>query len=135
MLKCKTAYKIRSTFYLNNKSYLQPFSFTSRWQYDLPSKLSYLDQQLIGSPESPGAGPHRALPFAVRGASEGLPQVTLCSHASADQVYAVVELARRWEGPLGLAVFAPGRDAGLAVAMIERACRCEPAMAKVSFGL
>lgn len=71
----------------------------------------------------------------VRAAAEAvdrLPQVTLSTHATADQVYGIVELARRWEGPLSLAVFAPGLDAGLAVAQLDRACRCEPAMYKVS---
>lgn len=78
----------------------------------------------------------RILPFVLRSATEatdGLPQVTLSTHATADQVYGIVELARRWEGPLSLAVFAPGLDAGLAVAQLDRACRCEPAMYKVFF--
>jgi len=79
--------------------------------------------------------PCRVLPFVVRSAVEAtnrLPQVTLSTHATADQVYGIVELARRWDGPLSLAVFAPGLDAGLAVAQLDRACRCEPAMYKVS---
>lgn len=79
--------------------------------------------------------PCRVLPFVLRGATEatdGLSQVTLSTHATADQVYGIVELARRWEGPLSLAVFAPGLDAGLAVAQLDRACQCEPAMYKVS---
>lgn len=79
--------------------------------------------------------PCRVLPFVLLGAVEAtdsLPQVTLSTHATADQVYGIVELARRWEGPLSLAVFAPGLDAGLAVAQLDRACRCEPAMYKVS---
>jgi len=79
--------------------------------------------------------PCRVLPFVLLGAIEAtdsLPQVTLSTHATADQVYGIVELARRWEGPLSLAVFAPGLDAGLAVVQLDRACRCEPAMYKVS---
>nr|XP_012234474.1 PREDICTED: beta-1,4-glucuronyltransferase 1-like isoform X2 [Linepithema humile] len=82
--------------------------------------------------------PCRVLPFVLHGADEAtdkLPQVTLSTHATADQVYGIVELARRWEGPLSLAVFAPGLDAGLAVAQLDRACRCEPAMYKVSVHL
>ncbi|XP_003424284.1 beta-1,4-glucuronyltransferase 1 [Nasonia vitripennis] len=106
-----------------------------RWQYGLPLSLSYLEQELIGSPESPAGGQNRVLPFVMRGEADTLPQVTLCSHASADQVYGVVELARRWEGPISLAVFAPGEDVGLAVRMLDRACRCEPAMSKVSVHL
>lgn len=79
--------------------------------------------------------PCRVLPFVLLGAietTESLPQVTLSTHATADQVYGIVELARRWEGPISLAVFAPGLDAGLAVAQLDRACRCEPTMYKVS---
>ncbi|XP_058793792.1 beta-1,4-glucuronyltransferase 1-like [Phymastichus coffea] len=107
-----------------------------RWQYDLPTKLAYLEQELIGSPESPAGRPYRVLPFVVRGLSQApLAQLTLCTHATADQVYNVVELARRWEGPVSLAVFVPARDAGIAVRMLDRACRCEPAMIKVSVHL
>ncbi|XP_011503095.1 PREDICTED: beta-1,4-glucuronyltransferase 1-like [Ceratosolen solmsi marchali] len=105
-----------------------------RWQYGLPEALTYVDEQLFGSPESP-SGQHRVLVFAIRGESESVPQVTLCSHASAEQVYGIVELARRWEGPLSFAVYAPGQDAGLAVRLLDRACRCEPAMARVSVHL
>lgn len=77
---------------------------------------------------------HRILPFVLRSpeTTDRLPEITLSTHATADQVYGIVELARRWEGPLSLAVFAPGLDAGLAVAQLDRACRCEPAMYKVS---
>lgn len=106
---------------------------SDRWQYGLPGSLRYLDQQLISSPEAAeaGGGLYRVLAYATRGLGESLPQLSLCSHATAEQAFGVVELARRWEGPVSLAVYAPGADAGLAVSLIERACRCEPAMAKV----
>ncbi|XP_014206738.1 beta-1,4-glucuronyltransferase 1-like [Copidosoma floridanum] len=106
-----------------------------RWQYELPESLVYLDYQLIGSPEAgPTGGPNGVLPFAIRGSQNAadLPPVTLCSHATADQVYSIVELAKRWEGPLSLSVFVPGHDLGLAVRLLDLACHCEPAMSKVS---
>ncbi|RLU24349.1 hypothetical protein DMN91_002437 [Ooceraea biroi] len=109
-----------------------------RWYYGLPDVLSYPPFRLTWTPEIGEKSPYRVLPFVVRGAAEAtdrLPQVTLSTHATADQVYGIVELARRWEGPLSLAVFAPGLDAGLAVAQLDRACRCEPAMYKVSVHL
>ncbi|KAJ8678984.1 hypothetical protein QAD02_014771 [Eretmocerus hayati] len=106
-----------------------------RWQYGLPTKLNYMKQQLIGSPGSPELG-NRVLPFALRAESnEKLPQLSLCTHATAEQVYNVVELARRWEGPISLAVFAPGSDARLAVELLDLACHCEPSMTKVSVHL
>lgn len=109
-----------------------------RWYYGLPDILSYAPSRLTWSPEIGEKSPYRILPFVLRSATEatdGLPQITLSTHATADQVYGIVELARRWEGPLSLAVFAPGLDAGLAVAQLDRACRCEPAMYKVSVHL
>ncbi|KAL0117581.1 hypothetical protein PUN28_010411 [Cardiocondyla obscurior] len=109
-----------------------------RWYHGLPDILSYPSSRLRWSPEIGEKSPYRVLPFVLLGAVEvtySLPQVTLSTHATADQVYGIVELAKRWEGPLSLAVFAPGLDAGLAVAQLDRACRCEPAMYKVSVHL
>ncbi|XP_025158248.1 beta-1,4-glucuronyltransferase 1 isoform X2 [Harpegnathos saltator] len=108
-----------------------------RWYHGLPDVLSYPPSRLTWSPEIGEKSPYRVLPFVLRAAetTDRLPQVTLSTHATADQVYGIVELARRWEGPLSLAVFVPGLDAGLAVAQLDRACRCEPAMYKVSVHL
>ncbi|XP_018353350.1 PREDICTED: beta-1,4-glucuronyltransferase 1-like isoform X2 [Trachymyrmex septentrionalis] len=109
-----------------------------RWYHGLPDVLSYPSSRLTWSSEIGEKSPYRVLPFVLLGAAEAtdsLPQVTLSTHATADQVYGIVELARRWEGPLSLAVFAPGLDAGLAVVQLDRACRCEPAMYKVSVHL
>ncbi|CAL7941803.1 unnamed protein product [Xylocopa violacea] len=105
-----------------------------RWYHGLPDVLSYPASKVTWSPEIGEKSPYRVLPFVLRGTEERnkLPQVTLCTHATADQVYGIVELARRWEGPLSLAVFTPGLDAGIAVALLDRACRCEPEMYKVS---
>lgn len=105
-----------------------------RWYHGLPGTLSYPASELTWSPEIGEKSPYRALPFILRGTEDRnkLPQVTLCTHATADQVYGIVELARRWEGPLSLAVFTPGHDAGIAVALLDQACRCEPEMYKVS---
>ncbi|XP_066594015.1 beta-1,4-glucuronyltransferase 1-like [Prorops nasuta] len=107
------------------------------WYYALPDVLSYHPSKVAWSPETRERSPYRVLPFIMRGraAQEELPQVTLCTHATADQVYSVVELAKRWQGPISLTIFAPGLDAGLAVALLDRACRCEEAMAKVSVHL
>ncbi|KAG7207121.1 hypothetical protein KM043_000996 [Ampulex compressa] len=109
------------------------------WQHGLPRALSYSDSKLHWSPEKGESSPYRVLPFVVRGseatATGPLPSITLCTHATAEQVYGIVELTKRWEGPLSLAVFAPGLDAGLAIALLDRACRCEPEMYKVSVHL
>lgn len=104
-----------------------------RWYHGLPNMLSYPASKVSWSPEIGEKSPYRVLPFILRGTEERnkLPQVTLCTHATADQVYGIVELARRWEGPLSLAVFTPGLDANIAVALLDRACRCEPEMYKV----
>lgn len=105
-----------------------------RWYHGLPDVISYTAAEVSCSPEIGEKSPYRALPFVLRGTEERnkLPQVTLCTHATADHVYGIVELARRWEGPLSLAIFTPGLDAGIAVALLDRACRCEPEMYKVS---
>ncbi|XP_063988034.1 beta-1,4-glucuronyltransferase 1-like [Diachasmimorpha longicaudata] len=109
------------------------------WNYGLPRKLSFPANTVTRSPQDDGRGAYRVLPFVIRGGisvrDEKIVQFTLCTHATADQVYNIVELVRRWEGHVSLAIFAPGLDAGLAVDLIERACLCEPAMFKVSVHL
>ncbi|XP_015115744.1 beta-1,4-glucuronyltransferase 1 [Diachasma alloeum] len=109
------------------------------WNYGLPRSLRYPASRVTRSPQDNGRGPYRVLPFAIRGGSgarnEKLVKLTLCTHATADQVYNVVEIVRRWEGHVSLTIFAPGLDAGLAVDLIERACLCEPEMFKVSVHL
>ena len=104
-----------------------------KWYYNLPQALSYSSSKVIWSPEAGNKGPYRILPFIIRESrtTAKLPQITFCTHATADQVYAIVELAKRWEGPLSFSIFTPGLDAGLAVVLLDRACRCEPAMWKV----
>ncbi|KAM0735075.1 hypothetical protein ACS0PU_011188 [Formica fusca] len=70
-----------------------------KWYHGLPDVLSYPPSKLTWSPEIGEKSPYRVLPFVLRGATEatdGLPQVTLSTHATADQVYGIVELARRW---------------------------------------
>ncbi|XP_029048405.1 beta-1,4-glucuronyltransferase 1-like [Osmia bicornis bicornis] len=108
-----------------------------RWYHGLPRVLSYPGFAVIRRPEIGEKSPYRILPFVLRGTEERkkLPEVTLCTHATADQVYGIVELARRWEGPLSLAIFTPGLDAGIAITLLDRACRCEPEMYKVSIHL
>ncbi|XP_051171204.1 beta-1,4-glucuronyltransferase 1-like [Leptopilina boulardi] len=108
------------------------------WHYSLPHEFFYSSSEIIFSPEAGDKGPYRILPLIIAYKSkiiEQLPQITLCTHSTADQVYSIVELARRWEGPLSFSIFAPGLDAGLAVALLDRACHCEPTMFKVSVHL
>ena len=105
-----------------------------RWYHGLPDVISYPASKVTWSPEIGEKSPYRVLPFVLRGTEERnkMPQVTLCTHATADHAYGIVELVRRWEGPLSLAIFTPGFDAGTSVTLLDRACRCEPEMYKVS---
>lgn len=109
---------------------------TCAWNYQLPTWLLFLSSQLISSPEIGEQSPYRILPFIIRGSIKSLngkplPKLTLCTHATADKVYHIVDIVKRWEGPVSLSIFAPGNDARLAVTLLERACHCEPGMYKV----
>lgn len=106
------------------------------WNHGLPVQLKYLSSRLMFSSVNGDKGPYRILPFIISGKitsqdDKQLPRLTLCTHATADQVYNIVEIVKRWEGPVSLAIFAPGLDAGLAVNLLERACQCESQMFKV----
>ncbi|XP_011305769.1 beta-1,4-glucuronyltransferase 1-like [Fopius arisanus] len=109
------------------------------WNYGLPRILRYTASKITRSPQNTDRSPYRVLPFIIRGGtseSNEIPvKLTLCTHATADQVYNVVEIVRRWEGHVSLSIFTPGLDAGLALDLIERACTCEPQMFKVSVHL
>ncbi|KAK0083154.1 hypothetical protein PV325_009239 [Microctonus aethiopoides] len=94
----------------------------------------------MSSPEAGEKSPYRILPFIIRGGIKSpndkpLPKITLCTHATADKVYHVVDIVKKWEGPVSFSVFAPGNDARIAVDMLDRACRCEPEMYKLSVHL
>lgn len=107
-----------------------------QWQYELPSRLPYRADRVSGSPERGDKSSYRVLSSVIEARADEtkkLPALTLCTHATADQVYNIVEIVRRWEGPVSLSVFVPGADAGLSVALLDRACKCEPAMAKVNW--
>ncbi|XP_008556765.1 beta-1,4-glucuronyltransferase 1 [Microplitis demolitor] len=110
------------------------------WKYELPFLFSYPVNEIRYTPQAGEDGPYRVLPFVIRSSVESdgskpFARLTLCTHATADLVYNVVELVKRWEGPVSLAVFTPGRDAELAVRLLDRACRCEPQMHKLSVHL
>ncbi|KAF7994856.1 hypothetical protein HCN44_004328 [Aphidius gifuensis] len=110
------------------------------WNWGLPEILTYSSSKLMKSPEIGDKSPYKILPFIIKGKmtnndDKKLPELTLCTHATADQVYNIVEIVKRWEGPISLAIFTPGIDAGIAVDLLERACHCEPQMFKVSVHL
>ncbi|PSN49135.1 hypothetical protein C0J52_14888 [Blattella germanica] len=58
--------------------------------------------------------------------------VTYCTHATPEFVYNVVEIVRRWDGPVSIAVYAPFSDAGLTLFIINHLCHCLPEMSKLS---
>ncbi|XP_043482297.1 beta-1,4-glucuronyltransferase 1-like [Leptopilina heterotoma] len=107
------------------------------WHYNLPQEFFFLQSKISGTPEAGIKGPYRILPQIIQESTTAkeIPKITLCTHSTADQVYSIVELAKRWEGPLSFSIFAPGLDAGLAIALLNRACYCEPTMSKVSVHL
>ncbi|XP_046395042.1 beta-1,4-glucuronyltransferase 1-like [Ischnura elegans] len=94
-----------------------------------------------GSPEMGTNGPYRVLYDVIRGSVDegaadlkhkkgsavgciGPAAVTYVTHATPEFLYHIAELLGRWEGPLSVAVFAPGTDAGIAHYALSRLCRC-----------
>ncbi|XP_074110640.1 beta-1,4-glucuronyltransferase 1 [Cotesia typhae] len=108
------------------------------WKYGLPNIFYYPVDKVRFTPQGGENGPYRVLPFIIRSSESELtqiPRLTFCTHATADLVYNIVEIVKRWEGPISLTVFSPSRDAELAVRLLDKACRCVPEMRKLSVHL
>lgn len=63
--------------------------------------------------------------------------VTLTTQCSANRLFNMKTLAERWEGPISVAIFIPGKEAGIALAFIDglRYCWPDTIGARVSFHL
>ncbi|XP_063231878.1 beta-1,4-glucuronyltransferase 1-like isoform X2 [Bacillus rossius redtenbacheri] len=101
-----------------------------RFNYGAPDDLEGAEQ----AAPSPGGGPYRVLYNVLEGGA-GSGNVTYCTHATPELLYLVVEVARRWDGPVSVAVFAPLWDAGLCLQLAAHLCRCSAHMAAVSLHL
>lgn len=109
------------------------------FSYGTPEHFNWTDKYVAFSPELGELGPYRVIYNVIKvsdtKASNGPVTdfgVTYCTHATPEFLYHVVEIVRRWDGPVSLAVYAPCTDAGFSLAIMHQLCRCLPEMSKLS---
>jgi len=110
--------------------------------YGTPEHFNWTDKYMTFSPELGELGPYRVIYNVIKvsdsKASNGPVTnfgVTYCTHATPEFLYHVVEIVRRWDGPVSLAVYAPCTDAGFSLAVMHQLCHCLPEMSKLSVHL
>lgn len=111
----------------NNESYCT-------FNYNLPEEFVYEEYELEYSPQMEMNSPYRVL-YNVVEAKENvssLVPVTYATHATAEFVNYISEIARYWEGPVSVAVFVPDFDADTVTKQLVHLCHCLPDMSKVS---
>ncbi|KAL3265274.1 hypothetical protein HHI36_009484 [Cryptolaemus montrouzieri] len=113
-------------FLISNESYCN-------FNYGLPTKLNYTDNDLQYPPQEGINSSYRILYNAVRAEYEDvMPNITYVTHVTVDFTLFIPEIVRYWNGPTSIAVFIPAKDAQLFFHKLSQVCFCLPDMSKVS---
>lgn len=104
------------------------------FRYNLPEEFVYDERDLEYGPELGMDSFYRILYNVVEGKQNlsTLEPVTYATHATAEFVNYISEIARYWEGPVSVAVFVPDYDADIVTKQLVHMCHCLPNMSKVS---
>lgn len=112
------------------------------FNYGTPEHFNWTGKYMAFSPELGELGPYRVIYNVVRisdsKVNNGLVtnfSVTYCTHATPEFLYHIVEIVKRWDGPVSLAVYTPCTDAGFSLAIIHQLCHCLPEMSRLSVHL
>lgn len=127
----------------------QPFSPGSFLRGELPHNESYCwfkygtiesfdwdNVTIADSPELKKNGPYRVIYNVIesmtRKSEDSSPDVTYCTHVTPAFQCNVMEIVRRWDGPVSIAAYVPDYDATLSLLLFQRMCQCLPEMSRVS---
>jgi len=116
--------------HLHNTSFCN-FKYGTRERFDLNNATVSSSVEL--GPKSPYNVIYNVVEGSFQFQDEENDGVTYCTHATPTYIHHVVELARRWDGPISVALYVPGFDAAISVLIVDHLCRCYPEMEKVSF--
>lgn len=88
------------------------------------------------SPELKNKGPYRVIYNVIESmnkrAEEPPVDITYCTHVTPTFQCNVLEIVRRWDGPVSIAAYVPDYDATLSLLLFQRMCQCLPEMSRVS---
>ena len=96
--------------------------------------FNYTDNDVSYSPELGEKGPYRILYSVVKGYQYNNTEtnsVTYVTHITLEFLFHIVEIAKRWSGPISVACFLPGTDTILALKVLEKMCFCVKEMENV----
>ena len=96
--------------------------------------FNYTDNDVSYSPELGEKGPYRILYSVVKGFQYNNTEtnsVTYVTHITLEFLFHIVEIAKRWSGPISVACFLPGTDTILALKVLEKMCFCVKEMENV----
>lgn len=111
------------------------------FSYGTPEHFNWTDKYTTFSPELGEVGPYRVIYNVIKlsdKANDGPVtnfSVTYCTHATPEFLYHIVEIVKRWDGPVSLAIYAPFTDAGFSFAIMHQLCHCLPEMSRLSVHL
>ena len=138
-------YSYRQPYIETNRTHFVPGSFLKgvlpknesycNFTYGSLDSFNWTEKHVAYSPELGKVGPYRVIYDVIKVKQNSGAGVTYCTHATPEFVYNVVEIVRRWDGPVSVAVYAPYTDAGLTLVIINHLCHCMPEMAKLSLHL
>ncbi|CAA9993680.1 unnamed protein product, partial [Nesidiocoris tenuis] len=104
-----------------------------RFRFGLPDVLNVEEADVAFTPELGEDSDYRVIYDVLEPpANETSDDVTFCTHATPEFLYYVVEILRRWQGPVSIATFVPSSDASLTLCLVERLCSCVPEMGRLS---
>lgn len=97
--------------------------------------FNFTESDVSFSPELGDKGPYRVLYSVVKGFqfnSSETDSITYVTHITLQFLFHIVEIARRWSGPVSVACFLPGTDAILGLKVLEKMCFCLKEMENVN---
>ncbi|CAG9762432.1 unnamed protein product [Ceutorhynchus assimilis] len=103
------------------------------FNYKLPFELNYSNKDLAFPPQEGEESQYRVL-YNITEAYwvKKVPQVTYCTHMTANFANFIPELLRRWDGLVTVAAYVPDIDVAFFLEQINQFCYCEPEMHRVS---
>lgn len=102
------------------------------FRYSLPNSLNIPGYEIKYPPQMGKLSGYRVVDNVLQPEESEKENVTLCTHATPEFFYYLAELLKRWRGPISVAVFVPGSDAGLLLCFLDQLCHCLQDMSRVS---
>lgn len=114
----------------------QPHNESYCWfKYGTIDSFDWDNVSISESPELKKRGPYRVIYNVIESmkkSDDSKPDVTYCTHITPSFQCNILEIVRRWDGPVSIAAYVPDYDATLSLLLFQRMCQCLPEMSRVS---